>query len=301
MSRKRQSRIHRKSRNRGRFASFTVHLVLLIAAFLPFISFEPPEEPTKEALVFQFDYPFNEYIAPEKFHTEEEVVEANELLEGSKMSGSEAGGNESVVEDPAPSRPQQAAPAPLATATPTQPVMKSMSNPIRTSVSDVPLPKPQIYTAPKWESIEEVSAAESDGVRPMRIIDEASSGSFGSVPGEGTGDGDDDSAVFSDGFGGKPGGQGGTGTGTGNTTGAGSGPGGGTGAGNAGSKTGVANDGMGFSVALDRLINRKLVSRAQVGQLAIKEGNISMYFVLTTLPFGSTQKYMDIFPSLIAI
>ena len=35
---------------------------------------------------------------------------------------------------------------------------------------------------------------------------------------------------------------------------------------------------MGFSVGLDGLMNRKLVSRAQVGQLAIKEGKISMYF-----------------------
>ncbi|HJW28819.1 MAG TPA: hypothetical protein VJ508_06155, partial [Saprospiraceae bacterium] len=158
MANKRQNRIYSKTRNRGRMASFTVHLLLLLVAFLPFLSFHAPEEPTKEALVIQFDYPYNQYVAPEKFVKEEPLKTG----EPSKMSGSEAGGNK-TVEEPMHSRPREAAPAPLATpVTPT--ALKTPPAPIRSPLSDVPLPMPKIYThastttSTSWQSIEDVSA-----------------------------------------------------------------------------------------------------------------------------------------------
>jgi len=282
MAKKRQSKVQRKSTNRGRFTSFTVHLVLLLCAFLPFLSFHPPEPPPKEALVIQFDYPYNQYVAPEKFVEEkmEMPEEANldeaNLDEASKMSGSEGGGNETHVEETVQSRPQQSAPTALASpSTPT--TLKSTSSPLSTKASDIPLPMPKIYTSQAWASVEDVSASETDGVQEMRLIDSGSGFSDVEVPGGG--DGGEDSGVTSEGFGSKPGGAGGTGNGTGNTTGNGSGPGGGTGTGNAGNKTGVGNNGTGteWKVGLDGFLNRKMIKRADVAKLADRDGKIAIY------------------------
>jgi|GEM_PF-1438243 len=277
MSNKRQSRTHRKSQSRGRFASFTVHLVLLLVAFLPFLSFQAPDPPTKEALVIQFDYPYNQYVAPKKFEDEKiKMPETANLDEASKMSGSEAGGNEIKAPEPMQSRPQQSAPTALASPT-TPTALKTPSTPISTKASDIPLPMPKIYTSQAWSSVEDVSESETDKVQEMRVIDSGSG--FGSVAQPGGGDGDDDSGVTSEGFGNKPGGTGGTGNGTGNTTGNGSGPGGGTGTGNAGNKTGVGNNGSGtdWQVGLDGFLNRKMIKRADVAKLADRDGKIGIY------------------------
>jgi hypothetical protein len=133
---------------------------------------------------------------------------------------------------------------------------------------------------------------ESDGVEEMVIID--SGGNFGDIPGEGGGDGDDDSSVWSDGFGTKPGGQGGTGNGTGNTTGNGSGPGGGTGVGSAGNKTGVGNNGtggMGWNVGIGQGFTRKMIQRAKVESLAVKEGKIAIVICIDRSGMVISTKY----------
>lgn len=67
MNRNRKSRTERKSRDAGRVVSTILHAILLLVMFLPFFSMKPPEEPSKEALVIQFDYPYNQYVKPEKF------------------------------------------------------------------------------------------------------------------------------------------------------------------------------------------------------------------------------------------
>jgi hypothetical protein len=280
MANKRQSKVQRKSTSRGRFTSFTVHLALLLLAYLPFLSFQAPEPPPKEALVIQFDYPYNQYVAPEKFVEEivEEKMEMPEeanLEEASKMSGSEGGGNETQAE-PMQSRPQPSAPTALSS--PSKPTtLKSTSSPLTTQASDIPRPMPKLYPTQAWASVEDVSESETDGVQEMKIIDSGTS--FGSADIPSGGDGDDDSGVTSEGFGTKPGGTGGTGNGTGNTTGNGSGPGGGTGTGNAGNKTGVGNNGTGmdYGVGLNGLLNRKIIKQGAIGKLAEKPGKIAMY------------------------
>jgi hypothetical protein len=276
MANKRQSKVQRKSTSRGRFTSFTVHLVLLLLAYLPFLSFHAPDPPPKEALVIQFDYPYNQYVAPQKFEDEKmKMPEEANLDEASKMSGSEGGGNETHVEETVQSRPQQAAPTALATpSTPT--ALKTPSTPISTKASDIPMPMPKIYTSQAWASPEDVSESETDGVQEMRIIDSGTSFGSAGIP---SGDGDDDSGVTSEGFGTKPGGTGGTGNGTGNTTGNGSGPGGGTGTGNAGNKTGVGNNGTGmdYGVGLNGLLNRKIIKQGAIGKLAEKPGKIAIF------------------------
>jgi hypothetical protein len=288
MAKKRISRIQRKTTNNGRFVSFTVHLILLLLAFLPFLSFHAPEPPTKEALVLQFDYPFNQYIAPEKFVEEQPKPEEIPPVEGdfseaSKMSGSEAGGNEIKSPEPAQSRPKEAAPAALKTqSAPTTLKSTTPSTPITSPTSDISMPLPKIYNktpskSNEWASIDDVSEGSSDNVQEMRIIDSGTS--FGSADVTSGGNGDDDSSITSEGFGTKPGGSGGTGNGTGNTTGNGSGPGGGTGTGNAGSKTGVGNNGTGmdFGVGLNGLLNRKIIKQGAIGKLAEKPGKIAIY------------------------
>ena len=273
MLNKRQTRIYTRTRTRGQVVSFTVHLILLLVAFLPFLSFQAPNEASKEALVIQFDYPYNEYVAPQKFIKEE--IPSEDM--GSKMSGSEAGGSE-MNEEPMQSRPQQSAPSALSSPQMTAFQKTMTSSALRSNIGEIPLPTPKIVKQQAWQKVTDFGGFESDGVEEMKIID-WSDGGFGDVPGSGPGDGEDDSHVWSDGFGTKPGGTGGQGGGTGNTTGVGSGPGGGTGAGGTGDKTGVGQNGTGmqWGVGLDGLLNRKLLSRAQVGKLAVKEGKIAMY------------------------
>lgn len=296
MPNKRQNRIERKSRARGRAVSFTVHLILLLVCFLPFLSFQAPNQPSKEALVIQFDYPYNEYVAPEKFiepvreQPEEQEMKIGDET-GSKMSGSEGGGNEQRAE-PMQSRPQQAAPSQLSS-----PSRTAVSTPTRTStalsskIGEINLPAPNIKKPQAWASVSEANSFESDNVEEMVIID--SGGGYGDLPGEGSGDGDDDSSVWSDGFGNKPGGQGGTGNGTGSTSGNGSGPGGGTGTGNAGNKTGVGQNGQGleWGVGVDGAFNRKMINRANVGSLAVKEGKIAIVICVNRDGIVTSTKY----------
>jgi hypothetical protein len=187
------------------------------------------------------------------------------------MSGSEAGGNQATAE-PRHSRPVEAAPTRLAT-----PQVTAVSKPssiLSSTASDIPLPTPKIETHQAWQSVNDFDAFEADGIEELKIID-SSDGSGTSDIG-GSEPGDDDSSVWSDGFGTKPGGSGGTGTGTGNTTGAGSGPGGGSGVGSAGKNTGVGNNGtgLGWDVGLGKGFDRKVISRGKVGNLAVKEGHI---------------------------
>jgi len=270
-----KSRSERKSRDIGRVMSAVIHALLLLLLFLPFFSMKPPEEPSKEALVIQFDYPYNEYVKPEKF-IEEQPLNPDNTDMASKMSGSEAGGSP-VSEEAQRSRPQQAAPSRLSTPSVTS-VMRT-SNPLRSNVGEIPLPTPKIVTQQAWQSVNDFGGFESDGVEEMKIID-WSDGAFGDVPGSGPGDGDDDSDISSEGFGTGTGGTGGQGGGAGNQTGTGSGPGGGTGAGNAGSKTGVGQDGSGMQWGVgvdDGLLSRKLVRRANVGSLAVKEGKVGIF------------------------
>lgn len=265
----RKSRTDRKSRSWGQFISVTLHAILLILLFLPFFSMKPPEVPSKEALVIQFDYPYNQYVAPQNF------VDQNTDM-SSKMSGSEAGGS-APSEEPQHSRPQQAAPTRLSTPTVTS--VSRTSSALSSSISDIPLSTPKVVSKQAWQTVNDFNSFETDGVEEMKMID-WSDGGYGDVAGSGKGtDGDDDSDVFSDGFGSGTGGTGGQGGGTGNQTGTGSGPGGGTGSGGAGKNTGIGQDGNGLSwgVGLDGLLDRKLIKRANVGSLAIKAGKVSIF------------------------
>ncbi len=275
MSRKRQPKIFSKSRNRGRTISFVLHLLLLLVAFLPFLSMQTPAEPTKEALVFQFDYPFNQYIKPEKFVVEEEhkTPPTADMEAGSHMSGSEAGGNQTKAE-PMHSRPVEAAPSKLAAPT-LNTVTRTSTALLSSSASDIPLPTPKITTPSAWQSVND-NSFEADAVEELNIIDFSDGNGKADVGGSEPGD--DDSGVTSEGFGTKPGGGGGSGNGTGNAVGNGSGPGGGKGIGSAGKNTGVGNDGtgLGWQVGLGKGFDRKLVSRGNVGSIAVKEGHMTV-------------------------
>lgn len=269
MSRKRQPKIVRKSRNRGRTISVFLHALLLLLAFLPFLSFQAPEEPTKEALVIQFDYPFNQYVKSEKF-----VLDNAQIEESSKMSGSKAGGSKASPE-PRRSRPVEAAPSKIASHQLTS-VGRTSSSMLSSKISDIPLPTPKIVTHQAWQSVNDFDSFEADGVEELKIIDWSDGAGKNDVGGSEPGD--DDSDITSDGFGTGTGGTGGTGGGQGNATGAGSGPGGGTGVGSAGKNTGVGNDGTGleWGVGLGKGFDRKVISRGNVGKLAVKEGHISI-------------------------
>jgi hypothetical protein len=286
MKNRHKSRVESKSRTSGRVVSFIVHAILLLVLFLPIFAMKPPEEPTKEALVIQFDYPYNQYVKPEV----EKFEEPENFDESSKMSGSEAGGSPASTEAMQ-SRPQEAAPTRLSTPTPTS-VMKT-SSALRTDIGAIPLPTPKIVTQQAWQSVSDNNSYESDGVEEMKMID-WSEGSFGDVAGSGPGgDGDDDSDIWGDGFGTGTGGTGGQGGGAGNQNGSGSGPGGGTGAGSAGKNTGVGQDGNGleWGVGLDGLLDRKLIQRANVGRLAIKEGKVSVFICVDRSGMVITKKY----------
>jgi len=199
---------------------------------------------------------------------------------GSKMSGSEAGGSEASTEARQ-ARPIEAAPSRLSSPSMTPVQSPTTSSALRTDIGEIPLPTPVIVSKKGWQTVSDNNAFESDGVEEMTMID-WSDGAFGDEPGTGNGDsdGDDDSDIWSDGFGTGTGGTGGTGGGPGGGIGKGSGPGGGTGTGNAGSNTGVGQDGKGMQWGVgmdDGLLNRKLVKRAGVERLAVKEGKISIF------------------------
>jgi hypothetical protein len=231
-----------------------------------------PEEPSKEALVIQFDYPYNEYVAPEP----EKFFDQNTDM-GSKMSGSEAGGSAASTEARQ-ARPMAAAPSRLSSPSMTA-VTRTTSSALRTDIGEIPLPTPVIVSKKGWQTVSDDISFEQDGVEEMTMID-WSDGAFGDEPGAGAGDGDDDSDIWSDGFGSGTGGTGGSGGGPGNGKGVGSGPGGGTGTGNAGSNTGIGQDGKGMQWGVgmdDGLLTRKLVQRARVERLAVKEGKISIF------------------------
>lgn len=285
MNNRRKSKVESKSRTSGRIVSFILHAILLLVLFLPIFAMKPPEEPTKEALVIQFDYPYNEYVKPEV----EKFEEPENTDMASKMSGSEAGGS-AASEEPMQSRPQEAAPTRLSTPTVTS-VMKT-SSALRSNIGEIPLPTPKIVTQQAWQSVSDYNSYESDGVEEMKMID-WSDGGFGDVAGSGPGDGEDDSDIWSDGFGTGTGGEGGQGGGTGSQNGVGSGPGEGTGAGSAGKNTGVGQDGNGleWGVGLDGLLNRKLVQRANVGRLAIKEGKVSVFICVDRTGKVISTKY----------
>jgi len=273
MFKKRQPKILSKSRNRGRAISVILHALLLLLAFLPFLSMQAPDEPSKEALVIQFDYPFNQYVKPAKFVVENQVMENQDIEIGSKMSGSEAGGSE-VSPEPMHARPVEAAPSRLAT--PQVTAVSRTSSVLSSKVSDIPLSIPKIVTHQTWQSVNDFDSFEADGVEELKIID--SSDGAGTNDVGGSEPGDDDSSVWSDGFGTGTGGTGGSGGGQGNATGSGSGPGGGTGVGSAGKNTGIGNDGNGleWGVGLGKGFDRKYISRGNVGSLAVKEGHISI-------------------------
>ena len=175
MKNRHKSRVESKSRNSGRIVSFVMHAILLIVLFLPIFAMKPPEEPTKEALVIQFDYPYNQYVKPEV----EKFEEPENMDMASKMSGSEAGGSP-ASEEAKQSRPQEAAPSRLATPTVTS-VMKT-SSALRSNIGEIPLPTPKIVTQQAWQSVNDFSSFESDGVEEMRMIDQ-SDGGFGDVAG----------------------------------------------------------------------------------------------------------------------
>ncbi len=286
MSKPRKSKAIRKSQNRGRTFSVVMHALLLIVLFLPFFSMKAPEEPTKEALVIQFDYPYNEYVAPEP----EKFIEEN-LDMGSKMSGSEEGGSAASTEARE-SRPMAAAPSRLSTPSMTAVQSPTASSALRTDIGAIPLPTPVIVSKKGWQTVSDNNSFESDGVEEMTMID-WSDGAFGEEPGTGAGDGDDDSDIWSDGFGTGTGGTGGSGGGAGDGNGKGSGPGGGTGSGNAGSNTGIGQDGKGmqWGVGLDGLLDRKLVQRARVERLAVKEGKMSIVICVNRMGEVISAKY----------
>jgi hypothetical protein len=244
-------------------------------AFLPFLSFQTPKPPTKEALVIQFDYPYNEFVAPQKF-IKQEIIEPENMDMADKMSGSEAGGNP-LQDEPMQSRPQQAAPSSLSNPQMTAVSRTQTASALRSNLGEINLPAPKINQPSPWQSVTDFGSFEIDGVEELEIV-QWSDGAFGDVPGSGPGDGDDVSHLFSDGFGSGSGGGGGSGTGTGSTRGAGSGPGGGTGTGGAGDKTGVGQGGSGLSwgVGRDGKFDRKIVKHGNIGLLAENPGRIGL-------------------------
>lgn len=269
------------SRWKGRIATVVFHALLLLGAFLPFLTFEAPEKPSQEAIVLQFEYPYNAYIKPEKFvdnTTGETEPEPEQTFgETSKMSGSEAGGSPQDAQDAAQTRPQMAAAATLSTPSNNVKTIMSTPTPITSSSGIVNIPAPKIQKKEAWASVSDFGFSESDGVQEMKMLD-WSAGSKGTTPGKGTGDGDDDTDITADGFGTGTGGRGGEGGGPGAGTGKGSGPGGGTGTGGAGDRTGVGQNGTGLAwgVGLDGKLDRELANRANVGALAVNPGKVSM-------------------------
>lgn len=271
MRKNRQAKVASKARNKGRAVSVMIHSLLLLMAFLPFFAMQTPAEPTKEALVIQFDYPYNEYVAPEKF-----VIDNTNL--GSSSSGSEAGGS-TPSEEPIQPRPTEAAPSMLST--PQVTAISRTSSILSSTASDIPLPAPKIVKQQAWQPVTDFGDVENDGVEELKMISWADDGK-GKTPGTGT-DGDDDSHVFNDGFGSGTGGSGtGSGGGPGNATGKGSGPGGGTGTGGAGKGSGIGS-GIGTGLKWGEAygegdLTRSLLQRSpKAGQLAVKEGKICIY------------------------
>jgi hypothetical protein len=282
MIKNRTTRIANRSRNKGRAISVFLHAALLILCFLPFLAFETPQEPSKEALVIQFDYPYNEYVAPEKF------IEKPDL--SSAMAGSERGGS-TPSEEPIQPRPTEAAPSKLSA--PSLTSVKPTTSVLSSSISDIPLQTPKVVKQQAWQPVNDFNDSESDGVEELKMI-EWSGGDQGDIAG--TGEGDDDSDVWNDGFGSGSGGSGsGSGGGPGNATGKGSGPGGGTGAGGAGKGSGIGgiNSKLGWGVALgEGDLNRTLIRRSPTaGSLAVKEGKICVYLCVDPQGKVITSQY----------
>jgi hypothetical protein len=278
----RKSRTDRKSRSRGQFISITIHAILLMVLFMPFFSMKLPEEPSKEALVIQFDYPYNQYVAPQNF------VDQNTDM-SSKMSGSEAGGS-APSEEPRQSRPQQAAPTRLSSPTVTS--VSRTSSALSSSISDIPLSTPKVVTHQAWQSVSDYNSFESDGVEEMKMT--WSDVGFGDDVGTGIGtEGDDDSHISSDSFSAGTGGTGGTGGGTGNQIGNGSGPGGGTGSGGAGKNTGIGQNGNGLMIGEGiGGLDRKLIKRDKnVASLAVKAGKVSIFICVDKSGRVISSKY----------
>jgi len=269
MSKSRRSKTDSKASNKGRAVSVLVHSLLLLFAFLPFISMQSPELPSKEALVIQFDYPYNNYVAPEKFAEKPQEM-------GSKMAGSEAGGS-TPSQEPIQPRPVEAAPSRLSA--PTLNSVNPANSSLTSQISDIPLPTPKIVNHQAWQPVNDSGSFESDGVEELKML-EWSDGGKGEIAG--SGDGDDDSDVFNDGFGSGTGGSGtGSGGGPGNGDGKGSGPGGGTGTGGAGKGSGIGGIGSGLSWGTafgEGDLSRSLIQRSpKSGQLAVKAGKICIY------------------------
>jgi hypothetical protein len=245
-------------------------MLLLLLAFLPFLSMQAPDEPTKEALVIQFDFPYNQFVAPEKFVTEEAEMNAN-------MAGSKAGGS-TPSQEPIQRREVDAAPSKLSA--PTVTTIAKPSSTLSSKMSDIPLPTPKVVKHQAWQSVDDYGDVENDGVEELKSLD-WSAGDIGEIVG--SGDGDDDSDVWNDGFGTGTGGSGsGSGGGAGNATGSGSGPGGGTGTGGLGKGSGIGGVTKGVVVGKEMLgdgdLNRSLIQRSpKAGQLATKEGKICVY------------------------
>jgi hypothetical protein len=282
MKKNRQTRVASAASKKGKAVSVLLHALLLLVAFLPFLSMQTPEPPTKEALVIQFDYPYNNYVAPEKFE------EAPDM--GSKMAGSEAGGS-TPSQEPIQPRPTEAAPSKLSA--PSLNAVNRTSSAITSNISDIPLPTPKIVTNQPWQPVNEQGSVESDGVEELKML-EWSDGDKGTVAG--SGEGDDDSDVWNDGFGSGSGGSGtGSGGGPGNGTGKGSGPGGGTGAGGAGKGSGIGgiNSNLSWGSYLgDGDLARSLVYRSpKAGSLAVKEGKISIYLCVDKNGMVVSSKY----------
>lgn len=269
MIKNRQLKVASKARNKGRVWSVIVHSILLLFALLPFVAMQTPQEPSKEALVIQFDFPYNNYVAPEKF------VEP-EPARGSMMAGSEAGGS-TPSDDPIQPRPVEAAPSKLSA--PDLNAINPASSAVTSRISDIPLPTPKIATQQAWQPVNDNGAIESDGVEELKML-EWTDGTTGEVAG--SGEGDDDSDIWNDGFGSGTGGSGtGSGGGPGNGVGKGSGPGGGTGTGGAGKGSGIGGIGSGLSWGTafgEGDLSRSLIQRSpKAGALAVKAGKICIY------------------------
>src|SRR6188474_3057361 len=169
MNRSRKSRAENVSRNRGRAFSVTFHAILLVVLFLPFFSMKAPDEPTKEALVIQFDYPYNQYVKPETEKFEQELENMDNMDKASQMSGSEAGGSETTKEEPMQSRPQQAAPTRLSSPSMTAVSNTQTSSALRTNIGEIPMPAPNVVKHQAWQTVSsDFDSFESDGVEEMK-------------------------------------------------------------------------------------------------------------------------------------
>lgn len=187
------------SRWKGRIVSTGVHSLLLLAGFMPFLSFDPPEKPSQEALVLQFEYPYNAYIKPEKF-VDNQTGETEQMIgESAKMSGSEAGGSPMDDTEAAKSRPQMAAPATLASTSTPVSAVTTVKSTLTSSIGEINVPAPKIKKQEAWASVSDNVPTESDGVKEMNFNWIGTIKGTGTAPGKGNGDGTDDTEITADG------------------------------------------------------------------------------------------------------